>query len=218
MSYPILYSFRRCPYAMRSRLAIVSSNIRVEHREVALKNKPQHMLSLSPKGTVPVLITIGGNIIDESLDIMYWALQQADPHHWLNLNTDQQQITSQLIKHNDGPFKHWLDKYKYADRFPEQTELHYRQQGELTLMMLEQKLSEHKYCIGQTPSIVDMALLPFIRQFAFVDKAWFDSAPYPHVREWLNDFINSDLFNEIMPKLSAWQESDSPHYFPNLDS
>jgi len=185
MQHPILYSFRRCPYAMRARLAIAASGIQVEIREIVLKHKPAHMLSASPKGTVPVLITTDDHIIDESLDIMSWALQQNDPNNWSGLTAQQQQSTTQLIEENDGPFKHWLDKYKYADRHPEQTETFYRQQGELTLKTLEQKLTENDYLVSNRLSLADIALLPFIRQFASVDKTWFDTAPYPNVQTWL---------------------------------
>ena len=218
MTQPILYSFRRCPYAMRARLAIAISGIQVELREIVLKNKPDHLLTVSPKGTVPVLITTDGNIIEESLDIMVWALQQVDPHHWLSLDPSQQKISTNLIQHNDGPFKQWLDKYKYADRFPEQAELYYRQQAELTLMTLEQKLADNGCLISEKLSLADIAILPFIRQFAAVDKAWFDTAPYPHIQRWLNNFIGSALFNDIMPKIAPWQEADIPRYFPNLNA
>jgi len=199
---------------MRARLAIMASGIQVELREIVLKNKPAHLLSVSPKGTVPVLITENGNILDESLDIMHWALQQANTVNWLNLTPEQHKATLQLIQHNDGPFKQWLDKYKYADRHPEQTELYYRQQGELTLSILEQKLANNTHLVGKDPSLADMAILPFIRQFASVDKAWFNAAPYPYIQAWLDKFIASNLFNGIMPKVSPWHETDLPHYFP----
>jgi glutathione S-transferase len=218
MQHPILYSFRRCPYAMRARLAIAASGIQVEIREIVLKHKPAHMLSASPKGTVPVLITTDDHIIDESLDIMSWALQQNDPNNWSGLTAQQQQSTTQLIEENDGPFKHWLDKYKYADRHPEQTETFYRQQGELTLKTLEQKLTENDYLVSNRLSLADIALLPFIRQFASVDKTWFDTAPYPNVQTWLEHFLDSDAFNNIMAKLPPWQENDPPRYFPDLST
>jgi glutathione S-transferase len=203
---------------MRARLAIAASGIQVEIREIVLKHKPAHMLSVSPKGTVPVLITTDDNIVDESLDIMHWALQQNDPNEWLTLTVEQQQNTTQLFQNNDGPFKHWLDKYKYADRHPEQTETYYRQQGELTLETLEQKLTENDYLVGNRLSVADIALLPFIRQFASIDRAWFDAAPYPQVQTWLNHFLNSDAFNNIMAKLPSWQENAQPRYFPDLDA
>jgi len=216
MSQPILYSFRRCPYAMRARLAIAISGISVEHREVVLKDKPQAMLDVSPKGTVPVLITPTGQVIDESIDIMYWALEQSDPMHWLIGAPVQQAITTALIIQNDQPFKHFLDRYKYADRYPDNTERYYRQQAEITLDALEQKLTQNGCLLTDHITLADMALLPFIRQFAFVDKAWFDSAPYPKIQAWLNQFLTSALFESIMVKLPAWQPNDSRVYFPEL--
>jgi len=216
MSQSILYSFRRCPYAMRARLAIAASGIKVEHREIVLKDKPQAMLTISPKGTVPVLMTATGQVIDESIDIMYWALRQSDPMHWLSNDPDQQATTHELIAQNDQSFKHFLDRYKYADRYPENTALYYRQQTEQTLSNLEQRLTHHDYLISDTISLADMALLPFIRQFAFVDKAWFDSAPYPKLQVWLNQFLSSALFETSMVKLPPWQDNDTPVYFPPL--
>lgn len=218
MSHPILYSFRRCPYAMRARLAIAASGIQVDLREILLKDKPQAMLNVSPKGTVPVLITAEGDIIDESNDIMMWALQQSDPDHWLSDDAKQQQLTAALISENDHRFKRFLDRYKYADRFPENTELHYRQQAELTLSELEQKLSLNPYLLTDRLTLADMALLPFIRQFAFVDKTWFDSAPYPKIQAWLDQFLNSVLFDSMMVKLKPWQQSDDSIYFGKFKS
>jgi glutathione S-transferase len=204
---------------MRARLAIAVSGIQVELREILLKDKPQAMLNVSPKGTVPVLITAQGQVIDESNDIMMWALQQSDPGHWLSDNAKQQQITAALITKNDHGFKHFLDCYKYADRFPENTELYYRQQAELTLSTLEQKLNLNPYLLTDRLTLADMALLPFIRQFAFVDKTWFDTAPYPKSQAWLEQFINSALFDNIMIKLTPWQQGDDAIYFsePNSD-
>jgi glutathione S-transferase len=218
MSHPILYSFRRCPYAMRARLAIAVSGIQVELREILLKDKPQAMLNVSPKGTVPVLITADDSVIDESNDIMIWALQQSDPDHWLSDDAKQQQITAALISKNDQGFKHFLDRYKYADRFPENTELYYRQQAELTLSDLEQKLSLSPYLLSDRLTLADMALLPFIRQFAFVDKAWFDEAPYPKIQAWLDQFINTPLFDNMMVKLTPWQQGDNAIYFGEFKS
>jgi glutathione S-transferase len=218
MSRPILYSFRRCPYAMRARLAIAVSGIQVELREILLKDKPQAMLNVSPKGTVPVLITADDQVIDESNDIMIWALQQSDPDHWLCTNPIEQELTTALITKNDHGFKHFLDRYKYADRFPENTELYYRQQAELTLSELEQKLSINSYLLNDRLTLADMALLPFIRQFAFVDKTWFDAAPYPKIQAWLDQFINSALFDSMMVKLTPWQQDDDAIYFSESSS
>ncbi len=214
MTYPILYSFRRCPYAMRARSAIAISGLQVDLREVALKDKPAALLTASPKGTVPVLITPNHDIIDESLDIMSWALSQSDPQHWLPLQ-EQQAAAKRLIDRNDGDFKYYLDRYKYADRYPEQSERDYREQGEKTLLELEHILQQQPYLLGNRLSSVDIAILPFIRQFASVDKAWFEQAPYPSIRAWLTQFLNSTLFQQIMVKRPTWQENDAVYLFPN---
>jgi glutathione S-transferase len=213
MNQTILYSFRRCPYAMRARLALAISGITVELREVVLRDKPNALLDASPKGTVPVLITANNKLVDESKDIMLWALSQNDPDKWLSDDFDMD-LSQTLIANNDGEFKKWLDRYKYADRFPDHTELFYRQQAEKTLQTLEQLLSKNSYLLGGSISMADMALLPFIRQFAFVDKTWFDSSNYPHVQHWLNQFITSSLFESVMHKYPQWHEHDQPSYFP----
>ncbi|MFW5451221.1 MAG: glutathione S-transferase [Methylophagaceae bacterium] len=205
----VLYSFRRCPYAMRARLAIANSTIKVELREVVLKNKPQTLRDISPKATVPVLLTADKTVIDESLDIMLWALNQSDPDNWLS------DINNELIANNDGEFKHWLDRYKYADRYPEQSEYYYRQQAEKMLVILEQQLAENGCLVSAKLSLTDMAIFPFIRQFAFVDKAWFDSTPYPHVKTWLTSLIDSSLFRTIMVKYPAWQQGDELILLPH---
>ena len=208
-TYPILYSFRRCPYAMRARLAIVQSGIQLELREVELKNKPQQMLTASPKGTVPVLVLEEGTVIDESLDIMLWALSQNDSSNWLNKFTnEQQQQMHALIINNDNKFKNALDKYKYADRFPGWPEEHYRQQGEVFLQMLESRLEKNTYLFAKTPSLADIAIFPFVRQFAFVNKNWFDNSPYKQLQAWLAGFINSELFTIAMEKTKPWQAGD----------
>ncbi len=208
MSSNILYSFRRCPYAMRARMAIAVSGIKVELREVVLRDKPQALLELSPKATVPVLQTNEGTIIDESLDIMHWALQQSDPENWLAI------IDHDLITNNDGDFKHWLDRYKYADRYPKQSEQFFRQQGEKTLFRLEQCLIKTRYLSSQSITLTDIALFPFIRQFAFVDINWFEQTPYPNLQNWLNTFINSPLFIRVMKKYPPWQKESDPVIFP----
>lgn len=212
---PTLYSFRRCPYAMRARLALAQSGVQCELREVVLKDKPEQLLTCSPKGTVPVLVTVARQVIDESMDIAFWALTQQDPANWYqSLPSDQHQAMLDLIEHNDGEFKYFLDRYKYADRYPEHDELYYRQQGERTLARLEQLLTENGCLLRDSWTLADIALLPFIRQFAFVDKAWFDSSPYPRVRAWLADFLDSDLFRSIMRKYPQWHEGDEPVIFP----
>ena len=204
MPTPILYSFRRCPYAMRARMAIRYSQLRVELREIEFKNKPAAMLQASPKGTVPVLVCDDATVIDESLDIMHWALQQNDPEGWLQ--AAQQKDIDQLISENDASFKTHLDHYKYAVRFPEHSALYYRQQGETFLQQLEQRLNRHEFLLGDSVSLADVALFPFVRQFAHVDLAWFDAAPYPGLRRWLNRWLESELFLSVMKKRPVWTE------------
>jgi len=215
MSHAILYSFRRCPYAMRARLAITISGIQVELREVVLRDKPDALLEVSPKATVPVLITADGEIIDESVDIVQWALQQSDPDNWLQDSANEISTSNRtLIDNNDGDFKHWLDRYKYADRFPEYSELYYRQQGEKTVGHLELMLTKQDYLFGNQLSVADIAVLPFIRQFAFVDKDWFNQSNYTNVKKWLEQFIDSALFNSIMAKYPQWQPEHDKQLFP----
>lgn len=216
MHSPILYSFRRCPYAIRARLAIAVAGIQVELREVVLRNKPISLIDYSSKATVPVLITTDNSVIDESIDIMYWVLQQTDPQSWLSaLDKEQRLAADKLIQNNDDEFKDCLDRYKYPDRYPEHSQQYYRQQAERTLAMLEQQLSVHGCLVSADLSIADMALLPFIRQFAFVDKAWFDASPYPLLKVWLDNFLNSSLFLSIMLKYPAWHPGSDITLFPN---
>lgn len=203
-----LYSFRRCPYAMRARLGIVQSNKTVHLREIILKNKPESMLQASPKGTVPVLINNKGKVIDESLDIMKWALEGSE----LLQSTTSEMF--QLIRENDDIFKSWLDKYKYADRYPEYSDIYYREQGELFLNKLEQRLTTSPMLFSKQYSFADLAILPFIRQFAFVDIHWFRQSKYKNLQRWLFEFIESELFNSIMNKYPAWLDSHQEFIFP----
>jgi glutathione S-transferase len=207
---PLLYSFRRCPYAIRARLAIYASGVTVELREILLRDKPGHMLELSPKGTVPVLQLANGEVIDESIDVFHWALQINDPNAWLAVDKDK---LAQLVERNDGEFKHWLDRYKYSVGYPEFSAEYYRRQAEVFIAELEQRLIASQYLLGSRLSGADMAILPFIRQFAFVDKAWFDSAPYPKVQAWLAEFLTSELFLAVMDKYPPWQVGDDVVYF-----
>ncbi|MGB1334106.1 MAG: glutathione S-transferase [Porticoccaceae bacterium] len=203
---PILYSFRRCPYAIRARMTIAYASITLELREVALANKPQAMLAISPKGTVPVL-QLRDRVIDESLEVMRWALNQSDPENWLGF--DNQREHSTLIEQNDNEFKGWLDKYKYWDRFPQQSQQHYRVKAENFLLKLEQRLQQNTYLFGDNMCMADIAIFPFIRQFAYVDKPWFDGADYPSVQRWLNHLLQSKLFEQVMLKQAVWQQSDN---------
>ncbi len=185
---------------MRARFALIYAGIQLEHREILLKNKPQAMLDVSPKGTVPVLVLEDVQVIDESLEIMLWALQQHDPQGWLRC----QEEALTLIENNDNAFKPWLDKYKYADRFPEYSQNDYRLQAEFFLQKLEQQLCQFTFLFGNQPTLADFAIFPFIRQFAFVDKAWFDKAPYPKLQTWLNTHLESSLFEKVMHKHPVW--------------
>ena len=195
---------------MRTRMAIRKSNIEIELREVDLKDKPAAMIQASPKATVPVLIH-NNSITDESLDIMLWALQQSDPDNWL-IKKHLDEINS-LIKFNDNIFKIHLDHYKYSDRFPQQSQLHYREKGEEFLQQLEDRLNTHTFLIDSEPCLADIALFPFIRQFAYVDIKWFEQSPYPKLRQWLQSWLDSNLFISIMQKYPAWQEDQPPTIF-----
>ncbi len=202
---PILYSFRRCPYAIRARLALAYAEIDYELREISLKNKPQAMLDISPKGTTPVL-QLGHSepnlqVLEESLDIMYWALEQNDPAGWLELSKDDLAIAQQLIAINDDQFKKALDRYKYANRFPERSQTDYRQEAESFLQILEHRLAETNFLFGDRPTIADMAIFPFIRQFAYVDFDWFQSSSYVHLQKWLAWHEASRLFAVVMVKV-----------------
>ena len=201
---PILYSFRRCPYAMRARLAISISEVEVEMREVILSDKPKELLDCSPKATVPVLQLADKTVIDESLDIMFWALNQFDSENWLVVNDIDKLETKKLISFNDSEFKQHLDKYKYASRFPEMKMEAYRKQGEDFINELEGRLNKTKYLIGESVSLADIAIFPFVRQFAYVDIEWFDSSKYTKLKIWLRTFLNSSLFESIMKKHPVW--------------
>ncbi|MGE8407867.1 MAG: glutathione S-transferase [Pseudomonas sp.] len=192
----ILYSFRRCPYAMRARLALRYAGVPVQIVEVSLKAKPAEMLALSPKGTVPVL-SLDGRVLEESLEIMRWALAQNDPQGW-GLEGDER--IDALIARNDSEFKVHLNHYKYAERYPEHSREHYRQQAEVILADLEQHLDGRPYLLADHPSLADAALLPFIRQFAGVEPQWFAEAPYPRLRAWLQGWLESELFKAIMAR------------------
>jgi glutathione S-transferase len=195
-----LYSFRRCPYAMRARMALRYSGVAVDIVEVSLKAKPAEMLALSGKGTVPVL-SANGRVIDESLDIMRWALAQNDPQDWL-LKDDPAAAAhiASLIEHNDQVFKVHLNRYKYAERYPEQPMEVYRGEGEVFLRRLEALLEGRDYLLADHPSLADVALMPFVRQFAHVDREWFAQTPYLRLQAWLQRLLESELFTSIMKK------------------
>jgi glutathione S-transferase len=205
MDLPVLYSYRRCPYAMRARMALNYAGIDVEIREISLRDKPKQMVALSPKATVPVLVLADGRVIDESLDIMNWALSQQDKDGWRKIDLD---AAKALIAENDGSFKQSLDAYKYAERHPEKTPEEHRQDGEVFLAKLESMLLSQGEggLFGRLPTMPDVAIFPFIRQFKGVDSQWFESSPYPKLNIWLNSLITSDLFINIMKKHPAYIE------------
>lgn len=205
MALPILYSFRRCPYAMRARAALLVSGTRCELREVKLRAKPPAMLSASPKGTVPVLVLPEGGVIDESLDIMHWALTRNDPEGWMTRNAPD------LITINDGPFKHHLDRYKYPERF-EVSPLEHRIHATDLLAPLDARLGAHANLCGDARGLADMALFPFIRQFAETDRHYFDGLPMPHLQAWLARHLDSPLFQRMMIRAEPWKPGDAPAY------
>lgn len=210
---PVLYSFRRCPYAIRARMALAQAGTEVELREVVLRNKPQALLDASPKGTVPVLVLPDGTVIDESLAIMRWALGQNDPQGWL-AQTGQPEL-QHLMALNDGPFKQALDAYKYPERHPEQSVTMHRAQGEAVLLaLLEARLEAHPFLAGASPGLADVAIFPFIRQWAAVDAAWFEICRWAAVRRWLQDWLNSTAFSRVMDKHAAWQAGQAGVFWP----
>jgi len=193
---------------MRARMALRYAGINVEIREISLREKPQSMLLASPKGTVPVLIQPNGQVIEQSLEIMEWALNQRDADDWmLRSSSELKAHAAALIAENDGAFKQALDRYKYADRYPEFPMEHYRAQGELFLKRLEELLSYHHYLLRDQLAQVDIAIFPFVRQFSMVDENWFNVTRYSKLKVWLSNLKNSQLFNDIMEKHPVWQDA-----------
>lgn len=208
MDLPILYSFRRCPYAMRARLAVAASGVAVELREILLRDKAPVFLEASPSGTVPCL-KADDLVIDESLDVMIWALQQHDPEGWLGMS----EAGHDLIAQADGPFKAALDHTKYHTRYPDLDPEESRAKAMAFLAKLDQLIGEQPWLFGDRPSLADMAILPFVRQFAFINKSRFDADAGPNLSRWLEAFIASDRFATIMPKLPMWRDGDAPVRF-----
>ena len=198
---PVLYSFRRCPYAIRARLALAISETPYALREVHLARKPDAMLEASPKGTVPVLVLADGSVIEESSQIMRWALGRNDPEGWLERDD------AALIERNDGPFKHDLDRYKYPERHDSDALAH-RQRGMEFLSLLDARLSDHGYLCGAKRGIADAAIVPFVRQFAAVDSDWFAAQPIPCLQEWLAEYLASPLFATVMLRVAPWSPGD----------
>lgn len=209
--HPTLYSFRRCPYAIRGRMALKQAGVTCELREVLLRDKPEAMISLSPKGTVPILKLIDETVLDESLDIMRWALDIRDPDNWLDNNIELTSLLCEL----EQKFKGALDSYKYFVNYPKHPQIYYREQGEIFLVMLEERLAENHgrgLCDGRT-TFADIAVFPFVRQFAFVDKAWFDQTSYNYLKRWLTRHLESELFLSVMHKYFPWKQGDEVLFF-----
>lgn len=213
-SYPILYSFRRCPYAVRARLAVLASDRVCELREVVLRDKPPELLAASAKGTVPVLIDLNGQVLDESIDIMLWALTHHDPHHWLTPESGALDAMLNLITQFDQEFKYHLDRYKYAERYPDINAQTHRTKGSSYLERLNAQLCETQYLFGNRVALADMAIAPFVRQFAHADKGWFSAQPWPQLQTWLAALIESELYARAMKKYPTWETGQTGIRFP----
>lgn len=210
---PILYSFRRCPYAMRARLATLASGQEVELREIVLRDKAPDFLAASPSATVPCLVLEEGRVLDESLDIMLWALGQDDPDRWMSPEAGNLDDMLTLVSEIDGPFKTHLDRYKYDTRYADADRETERTLASGHLVRLDGMLAETGWLFGSRPSLADFAILPFVRQFANTDRTWFDAEDWPHLTKWLERFEKSDRFAAIMPKYAMWQAGDEPLVF-----
>lgn len=206
---PILYSFRRCPYAMRARMALAISGTISIIREVALSDKPDALAAVSPKATVPVLVLQDGRVLDESLDIMRWALGRRDPEGWL----DRADEAGALITENDGAFKYHLDRYKYHDRYAADP-LEHRHAALGMLERLDARLGLHANLCSEGRSFADMAIMPFVRQFAQTDRTWFDAQKLPNLQLWLARHVGSSLFEQAMVKLEPWRPQTPDILFP----
>ncbi len=215
---PVLYSFRRCPYAMRARLALAVSGQVCELREVVLRNKPQGLLQASPKATVPVLVLTDGTVLEQSLDIMRWALGRSDPEGWLAPSHGDEAGMLALIAECDGSFKQALDRCKYPSRYPEADGALARTQAVAWLQGLEARLAEQPFLFGVHAALADMAVAPFVRQFAGIDVDWWAVQPWPRLQAWLAEWQASALFEGVMPKLEAWLDGTEGVRFPFEDS
>jgi glutathione S-transferase len=211
---PILYSFRRCPYAMRARMALWVSGMQCELREVVLRDKPDEMIAASAKATVPVLVLPGGEVVDESYDVMAWALHQNDPENWLDPEEGSSMQMFALIDACEEEFKPHLDRYKYANRYEGADPLKHREEAEKFVLRLDGRLNERPFLFGNRICMGDVAIAPFIRQFANVDRSWFDSSPYPNAQKWLEQFVGSALFVSIMSKYTKWETGQDGVIFP----
>lgn len=217
---PILYSFRRCPFAMRARMAIHVSGQQCELREVVLRNKPAEMVAASPKATVPVLVDTDGVILEQSLDIMLWALSRNDPQGWLTPQDGTMQQMLDLIAHIDGPFKEHLDRYKYSNRYQFENDgrgvdpVSHRSAAIHILTNLDERLAHRPNLFGKKLSLADVAIVPFVRQFANTDSDWFAGQPLGRLQRWLDALVRSELFVAVMDKYAPWQSNTTGVAFP----
>ena len=213
MKYPILYSFKRCPYAMRARMALQLTNIKCEIREVRLNNKPKHMLEVSPKGTVPVLI-LNDRTIEESMEVIDWALNQKNVFEG-NLKENQIKISNDLIERFDDKFKYHLDRYKYASRYGDVDEIHHRKKCEKILLEIEDIISDEEWFFGKKINKLDISILPFIRQFRIADPDWFDNHKgLTKVKNYLHNILASNLLKDVMINYDVWKEESEMSVFP----
>ena len=212
MSEAVLYSFRRCPYCMRAHMALKNSALKIELREVVLKEMPDELLKVSTKATVPVLVMPDKNSIDESWDILKWSLEQNDPDNWSGDDGQFLQDAEMLVETNDFSFKNDLDHYKYADRFPEHSAEYYRDACVEFIEELEEMLGQKSYLLSEQVSVADIAIFPFIRQFSLVDKNWFDHSDFKNVQAWLESLISTELFQDIFQKHDPWKKGAATVY------
>ena len=210
---PILYSFRRCPYAMRARLAIAVAGQQCELREILLRDKAAKFLETSPKGTVPVLVDVDGTVLEESIDLMDWALAKHDPESWLKPESGTLEEMKALVAESDGPFKTALDRYKYASRYEGADALAEREKASVFLRKLDAKLEKSKFLFGSHMSYADAGIVTFVRQFANVNRDWFNAQNWPHLIRWLDAFLESELFASIMQKYPKWETGDEVTVF-----
>ncbi|MEL6735001.1 MAG: glutathione S-transferase [Pseudomonadota bacterium] len=224
MDHPILYSFRRCPYAMRARMALASSGQTVALREIVLRDKPDEMIAASPKATVPVLVSPDGAVLEESIDIALWALAKNDPDGWLPDEPQGRTDMLTFISTMDGPFKHHLDRAKYATRYPEERndgetaeefEARHRLAAIERLAPLDAQLAQSTHLFGDRPTLADIATFPFIRQFANSDRTFWEAQPLPKLQAWLDAWVTSDLFAGVMEKYEPWKVTGQDIPFPH---
>ena len=211
MDKPILYSFRRCPYAMRARLSLLRAGITCEMREVVLRDRPTHMLEISPKGTVPVLLLPNGEVLEESLDIMNWASEKIESAGWSKTLIQNSQS---LVDELDNDFKYNLDRYKYPNRYEDVDHIFHRDANLEFLQQIDQLLSENQFLSGKERGYLDCAIFPFVRQFANHDRNWFDSLDLENMRNWLESCLESEEFKTTMKKFPQWKEGDELVYWP----